>query len=87
LTITNVNMDTTVIAFFWPAPPAITIHQVGSSVNLAWPAGASGYVLESSRSVSSGPWTPVPDVTTNAVMLPISNTNQFFRLRREPLPQ
>jgi uncharacterized repeat protein (TIGR02543 family) len=82
LTVTNVQMDTTVIAFFWPAPPALTIQQAGSSVNLAWPANASDYVLESSGNVSTGPWTPVSGVTTNSVTLPISGTNQFFRLRQ-----
>ncbi len=83
LTVTNVQMDTTVIAFFWPAPPMITIQQAGASVNLAWPASATGYVLESSDNISTGPWIPVPSVTTNSVTLPISSTNQFFRLRND----
>jgi len=83
LTVTNVQMDTTVIAFFWPAPPVITIQQVGASVNLTWPARSSGYVLESSGNLSAGPWIPVPGVTTNSVTLPISSTNQFFRLRND----
>jgi uncharacterized repeat protein (TIGR02543 family) len=82
LTVTNVQMDTTVIAFFWPAPPAISFQRAGSLLNLTWPANASGYVLESSGNVSTGPWTPVSGVTTNSVILPISSTNQFFRLRQ-----
>jgi hypothetical protein len=82
LTVTNVQMDTTVIAFFWPAPPVISIQHAGASVSLTWPANPPGYVLESSGNVARGPWTPVPGVTANSVTLPISSTNQFFRLRQ-----
>jgi hypothetical protein len=87
LTVTNVQMDTTVIAFFWPAPPVISIQQIGASVNLTWPANPPGYVLESSGKVSGGPWNSVPGVNTNSVTLPISSANQFFRLRQEAEPQ
>ena len=80
LTVTNVHMDTTVIAFFWPAPPTLAAHRVGSVINLTWPARTVGYVLESAGNVAGGPWTAVPNVTTNSVTLPISSTNQFFRL-------
>jgi hypothetical protein len=80
LTITNVLMDATVIAYFWPAPPEISIQQAGASVNLTWPANPPGYVLESSGNVAGGPWSLVPGVITNSVTLPISSTNQFFRL-------
>ena len=83
LTITNVHMDTTVIAFFWPSPPAISFQRVGLLLNLTWLANAPGYVLESAGTLSGGPpWTPVPGATTNSVTLPISGTNQFFRLRQ-----
>jgi len=82
LTLTNVQMDMTVIAFFWPAPPAISIQQAGASVILSWPAEAAAYTLESSGNLSVGPWSPVPSVSTNSVTLPISSTNQFFRLRQ-----
>ena len=75
-------MDTTVIAFFWPAPPQIIIHQAGASVELSWPASAAGYVLESAVNFVSGPWNLVPGVTNNSVTLPIGSANQFFRLRQ-----
>ena len=81
LVITNVQMDLTLIAFFWPAPPTLSVQRTGALVNLTWPDSASGYVLETAGNVSGGPWNPVPGVTTNAVTLPISRTNQFFRLR------
>ena len=87
LTITNVQMDTTVLAFFWPVPPVLSIEQAGASVSLAWPVSASDFVLESSGSVPGGSWNAVPGVTTYSITLPLSTTNQFFRLRRESLPQ
>ena len=77
----NLQMDMTVYAFFWPVPLTLSIQQAGLSVQLTWPVSPPGYVLESASSVSAGPWTPVPGVTTNSVTLPISTTNQFFRLR------
>ena len=82
LTITNVNMDTTVIAFFWPAPPTISCHRAGASVELSWPANATAFVLECVGNIASGPWNFVPGVTNNSVTLPIGSTNQFFRLRQ-----
>ena len=82
LVITNVQMDTTGLAFFWALPPTISFQRAGSSLNLTWPADPPDFVLESSGNVAGGPWTPVSGVTTNSVILPISSTNQFFRLRQ-----
>ncbi|MEI6784781.1 MAG: hypothetical protein WCQ21_28125 [Verrucomicrobiota bacterium] len=75
-------MDTTVIAFFWPVPPVLSIRQTGTAVNLTWPVSAADFVLESSGSVPGGSWNAVPGVNTNSITLPLSTTNQFFRLRR-----
>ena len=87
LTVTNVHMDTTVLAFFWPVPPVLSIQQAGAVVNLTWPVSALDFVLESSGNVPGGSWNAVPGVKTNSISLPLGATNQFFRLRREPLPQ
>ena len=80
LAITNVQMDMTVIAYFWPAPPSLSVQKDGASLTLTWSADATGYLLESSGNIAGSPWTAVPNVTTNSITLPISNTNQFFRL-------
>ena len=80
LSITNVQMDMTVIAYFWPAPPTLSVQKTGASLTLTWSADAAGYTLESAGDLASGPWTAVPNVTTNSVTLPLSSTNQFFRL-------
>ena len=87
LTITNVQMDMTVIAFFWPAPPTISIQYAGASVVLSWPTDAAAYTLESSSNVLAGPWNAVPGVNTNSISLPLGTANQYFRLRREDLPE
>ena len=79
-TLTNVQADMTVIAYFWQTPPTLSVERTGSSLTLTWSADATGYALESSGDLVSGPWTAVPNVTTNSVTLPLSNTNQFFRL-------
>lgn len=81
-TLTNVQSDMTVIGFFWPVRPTLAIERQGASVTLSWPANPPGYALESAANLSAGPWTPVAGVSTNSVTLPISSTNQFFRLRQ-----
>ena len=81
-TLTNVQADMTVIAYFWPARPVISITRQASSISLTWPAWPPGYVLESTLDLTAGPWTPVSDITTNHVTLPVTGTNQFFRLKQ-----
>lgn len=78
-TLTNVQSDMTVIAYFWPARPTLSIERQPGAVSLAWPAG---FVLESTADAAAGPWTPVANVSTNRVTLPLASTNRFFRLYR-----
>ena len=79
-TLTNVQSDMTVIGYFWPARPTISLEWQPHAVTLSWPAWPAGYFLEATGDLLVGPWAPVPDVTTNRVTLPLSTTNQFFRL-------
>jgi hypothetical protein len=81
LVLTNVQSDLTVIGFFWPVPPALSIYLNGATVSLAWPADPAGYGLEATGNLATGPWLPVPGVTTNSVTLPRSATRQFYRLQ------
>jgi hypothetical protein len=58
----------------------------GTSLLVSWPVAPSGFVLESSSTLLPGDWTPVSGspVTFNGQNLqsvPLTNTNQFFRLR------
>ena len=79
-TLTNVQADMTVIAYFWPARPALSIERQPSAVTLTWPAWPPGYILEATGNLLAVPWEPVPGVTTNRAVLPLRPTNQFFRL-------
>ena len=62
-------------------PPTLTVKLSGKNVVLTWPAAYSGYVLESSPSLSAPSWTPVPGVTGTSATVPIGAGNAFFRLR------
>jgi len=82
LVLTNVQMDTTVIAYFWPVTPAVSIQMSNSTLLLAWPAAPSGFALESTGNLPAGPWAGVPGVTSNSITLPLNAGSQFFRLRQ-----
>ncbi len=69
-------------------PPTLAAVRTGDSVQLSWPAGVTGYVLEqTTRLPAAGPWNAVTNVLGNqngqaTVMVPINSGNQFFRLRK-----
>jgi uncharacterized repeat protein (TIGR01451 family) len=65
--------------------PSLSIRLAGTNVVISWPAPSTGYVLESSASVS-GPW-----VTVSASIAVVNGENQvtvpatgaaFYRLRK-----
>ena len=61
--------------------PALGIQKSGSNATLSWSTATGGWALESSPSLSSPSWTPVPGVANNSVTVSIGTGNQFFRLR------
>jgi hypothetical protein len=62
-----------------PVPgPTLTIQLVGSSVQISWPAEASGYILQQRDNVTSGQWVPAP--AGNPVTIPASQQARFYRL-------
>jgi hypothetical protein len=71
------------------APAVKTLQQRvdGNQLNLSWPAPSTGFVLEESEQLEPpGSWTnvdAVPFVTNamNLVILEMTNTARFFRLR------
>lgn len=71
-----------------PVLPALRIARGNHTVELTWPASASGFVLEYAFDLSPGAeWFPVEVEAvelngTNQVVLPNSFTRQWFRLRR-----
>ena len=68
--------------------PHISLRFLGSSIQLAWPAGASGFILESSPSLQPGTtWTTVTDQPIQqgeqlVVTIPPASSAWFFRLRK-----
>jgi hypothetical protein len=70
-------------------PPTLLTTISANNIQLAWPASASGYVLESNTNLaSSSGWVPVSGfpLTTNGgnqqVQIPATNGCLFFRLRK-----
>lgn len=76
---------------FAPAIDVVNVPQLGvtsqsGSLSISWPAEPSGFVLESSTNLSPANWVPVaasPVLTNNQYIqsMPITGTNQFFRLQ------
>jgi hypothetical protein len=63
-----------------PVHPKLTIQLVGSSVQISWPAAASGYTLQQSDSLSSPTWSSAP--SGNPATIPASQAVRFYRLRK-----
>ena len=64
------------------APPATTISRNGDQLTISWPESVTGYVLESTPSLTSPAWTTVANVANNSVTVTIGATNTFFRLKQ-----
>ena len=68
-----------------PGAPLLSIHPLGVTVRISWPAPATGFVLEQATSLA-GPWLPVSSpYTTNAseisISMPASGHMVVYRLR------
>lgn len=64
------------------AAPTLSIARTGTSVTLSWPAGATGFTLETSAALPSTTWTAVPGVVNNSVTVPVGDGAAFYRLRQ-----
>ena len=70
------------LAMVGPATaPLLALSVSVGSITLSWPAGVSGFALESTASLTTPSWASVGGVVSNSVTVPISTGNQFFRLR------
>ena len=72
------------------SPPSLTssltLLHFGAFISISWPISPPGFVLESSATLLPGSWTPVPGSPLqsngeNLQLVPITGTNQFFRLQ------
>lgn len=91
LTIYHGQLATELLVERLTDPPRLSIHASDGGVRLSWPSWATCYELESAA-VLGGTWDTITnevttDVALRHVMLPVTNSARFFRLRtpaREP---
>jgi hypothetical protein len=62
--------------------PTISLARQGNSLTISWLAGADGFTLQSSPTLSNPSWTAVSGVANNSVTVPIGSGTLFFRLSR-----
>ena len=70
---------------FWHVPHALSAVAQGDSLVLSWPSTGSNFVLETSGSLTNwGPVGTAPSVQEDFLRVTnsLSNSNQFYRLRR-----
>jgi type 1 glutamine amidotransferase len=71
-----------------PGHPPITASRSTTNINLFWPSGAAGFVLETATNIQTNAlWIPITNgiITQNgqqALGLPMTNSRSFFRLRK-----
>lgn len=69
------------------APPIVTIESFGTNCALFYPGWATNYVVESTTQLTPAVWSPAGASATiisnwTVVVLPQTNTSQFFRLHQ-----
>jgi peptide methionine sulfoxide reductase MsrB len=62
--------------------PKLTIARSQGGVTISWDATITGYVLESTPSLTNPSWTAVPGVTGSAVTLPATTGSGYYRLKQ-----
>jgi hypothetical protein len=66
--------------------PKLSISRVGADTVIAWPLAASGFVLESTSSLTSPSWTPVIDsaaIVGSRYSLTVTPTGtRYYRLKQ-----
>ena len=63
-------------------PPALSASLSGSQLTISWPAGATGFTLESTDSLTNPAWNAVGGVVNNSATVTIGPGNKFFRLHK-----
>ncbi len=73
-------------ATYTPVAPAprLTVNLSRSIPILSWPAHATGFVLETTETLSPPAWRPVPGVVGTELEVPPVAPSRFFRLRGKP---
>jgi len=63
-------------------PPTVVASLAAGGLLLNWPADAAGFILEQRPEATTGAWTPVPGVTGNSALVPVTGQRHWFRLSR-----
>jgi hypothetical protein len=63
--------------------PRLTVAIDTGNLRISWPADATGFSLESTPDLLNPVWAPVTGVSNNAVSVPLTDPQRFFRLRRQ----
>ncbi|MBL9174481.1 MAG: hypothetical protein JNL10_13170 [Verrucomicrobiales bacterium] len=66
-------------------PPVIRLKPevTPEGLKVSWPGISTMWILESSASLGAdAEWITIPDATSGEVLLPLPETNRFYRLRR-----
>ncbi|MCX6902752.1 MAG: hypothetical protein NTW03_04610, partial [Verrucomicrobia bacterium] len=85
---TGTTQWSTRITELWVRPLSLSFASCGANLVLSWPAGATGFHLESTSALSiTNSWTPVTEglSTNNAVVsvsVPVAVSNEFYRLNK-----
>ena len=58
-----------------------TIAQAGTNVALSWTGGVAPYTVQQNRSLAAGAWNNLVTTNGNRMILPITNTVEFFRVQ------
>jgi hypothetical protein len=64
------------------AAPTLGYGKLGNQLIFWWPLDATGYVLESSPSLSNPTWTAVTTTTVNSGVVSVGAGNLYFRLKK-----
>ncbi|MGV3772828.1 MAG: hypothetical protein ACO1QB_08000 [Verrucomicrobiales bacterium] len=64
-----------------PTAPGLSMTRNGQSITVTWPAGQTGYVLQSTTQLGTEQWSAVSGVSGNSYTFSsTSSTQRFFRL-------
>ena len=65
-----------------PVEPKLATSVKGSDLTISWDAGATGFMLESTATLTNPTWTAVPGVVNASVTVKTSASASYYRLKK-----
>lgn len=83
------NAIQTISNFSFVSIPTEAIQLIGTNVFITWPGAISGYGLQQNSDLTTTNWVNVANLNNitnglNQVIVPVSGSNEFYRLRLQP---